>query len=615
MANASGYAGGSDASTERRGQVRHPLNALAYIDIGADNGGIVLNLSEDGMGFQAVGPLDSQQDVNLRIQLPHSTERIETAAKIVWLSESNRQAGVRFLEMPAEARAEIRGWIRSQNSNGDLLTETLAQPEILQPEVLKAPPPKTGPIHKKPNDKWLSLMADLETPPPQPKDLPQPKELPPEPLKGAPRFSDADSDRCTITLQELSARLNATENASRHFAQRAQSAYGNPLRRSVPREPALYQRGPELTKAGAIEESNGQTDRVPAEIEMAGADMLPASLVFAVPSTALAPVPSVPSVTDTEPSATVPNTKSYKPETTGTSWVPIGAPPAKSPALKWMAAAVAVVFFSLLCFAVGTWVGSLGIPAPSVQTSASANVASSAQSDASETGSAAASGSSLKSDGRDVKEGAAAKVGKKGSERVVSNPAGHKLGRSANSPNVVPVSQNLPLPSSQYSAPPLVTQTAQDLTPKAQVLAPTGPISYNAPAVQQPTPTKPPVMEVASAPQPTPSDYAPDASPPSIVAGRVLRPTDRFNPCHLIYRVEPVYPDTAKKNGIEGVVKIHETVRTDGTVRSIKVVSGPKPLALAALDAAQYWRYMPALLNGQPIETDQDIEITFRLPK
>jgi len=83
----------------------------------------------------------------------------------------------------------------------------------------------------------------------------------------------------------------------------------------------------------------------------------------------------------------------------------------------------------------------------------------------------------------------------------------------------------------------------------------------------------------------------------------------------LTYRVEPVYPPEAKQNGIEGTVKIHVTVDADGSVKNIKLVSGPPLLALSALDAAQYWRYMPALLNGQPIETEQDLEITFRLPR
>jgi TonB family protein len=126
---------------------------------------------------------------------------------------------------------------------------------------------------------------------------------------------------------------------------------------------------------------------------------------------------------------------------------------------------------------------------------------------------------------------------------------------------------------------------------------------------------KPPEVKPASPPAPLtqPSDLRP--STPRIVAGRQLRPTDRFNPCHLSYRVEPEYPTEAKQQRIEGAVKIHQMIGADGSVQSVKLLSGPPLLAPAAMDAAKYWRYLPALLNGQPVETEQDVEIDFRLPR
>jgi len=104
------------------------------------------------------------------------------------------------------------------------------------------------------------------------------------------------------------------------------------------------------------------------------------------------------------------------------------------------------------------------------------------------------------------------------------------------------------------------------------------------------------------------------ASSPRIVAGLILKPSDRFNPCYLAYRVEAAYPQQAEEQRIEGVVKIQQVIGTDGRVRSVKLLSGPPLLASAALEAAQYWRYVPALLNGRAVETEQDVEIEFRLP-
>ena len=102
-------------------------------------------------------------------------------------------------------------------------------------------------------------------------------------------------------------------------------------------------------------------------------------------------------------------------------------------------------------------------------------------------------------------------------------------------------------------------------------------------------------------------------SPSSTAAPRTQPPADRLVAAHLIYRVEPFYPKEALQQRVEGTVKIHATVGQDGRVKNLRVISGPASLTSAALNAAQYWRYVPALRNGEPIETDEDINIEFHL--
>jgi len=101
--------------------------------------------------------------------------------------------------------------------------------------------------------------------------------------------------------------------------------------------------------------------------------------------------------------------------------------------------------------------------------------------------------------------------------------------------------------------------------------------------------------------------------PNSSAAPRMQPPADRLVAAHLIYRVEPFYPKEALQQRVEGTVKIHATVGQDGRVKNLRVISGPASLTSAALGAAQYWRYVPALRNGEPIETDEDISIEFHL--
>ena len=59
-------------------------------------------------------------------------------------------------------------------------------------------------------------------------------------------------------------------------------------------------------------------------------------------------------------------------------------------------------------------------------------------------------------------------------------------------------------------------------------------------------------------------------------------------------KVQPTYPELAKKMQISGTVKIEVVVSPNGTVKEARVVGGHPVLANAALDAAKKWRFDPA---------------------
>jgi TonB family protein len=59
-------------------------------------------------------------------------------------------------------------------------------------------------------------------------------------------------------------------------------------------------------------------------------------------------------------------------------------------------------------------------------------------------------------------------------------------------------------------------------------------------------------------------------------------------------KVEPIYPELAKKMNITGVVRVQVVVAPNGTVKEAKVVGGHPLLANAALDAVKKWRFEPA---------------------
>jgi len=59
-------------------------------------------------------------------------------------------------------------------------------------------------------------------------------------------------------------------------------------------------------------------------------------------------------------------------------------------------------------------------------------------------------------------------------------------------------------------------------------------------------------------------------------------------------KVQPTYPELARKMNLVGTVKIEVVVAPNGSVKDARVVGGHPVLAGAALDAAKKWRFEPA---------------------
>lgn len=81
----------------------------------------------------------------------------------------------------------------------------------------------------------------------------------------------------------------------------------------------------------------------------------------------------------------------------------------------------------------------------------------------------------------------------------------------------------------------------------------------------------------------------------------------------LVHRIVPDYPPLARQVGLQGTVRLHAIIGTDGVVREVEVESGHPLLVKAALDAVSQWRYKPTLLNGQAVEVETTITVIFEL--
>jgi TonB family protein len=82
----------------------------------------------------------------------------------------------------------------------------------------------------------------------------------------------------------------------------------------------------------------------------------------------------------------------------------------------------------------------------------------------------------------------------------------------------------------------------------------------------------------------------------------------------LVSKVEPIYPEYAQQQGIQGAVLLQAIISKEGSVMSLSVVNTADPdLARAAMTAVGQWHYQPTLLNGEPVEVVTTITVDFKL--
>ncbi|MGB6330448.1 MAG: PilZ domain-containing protein, partial [Candidatus Sulfotelmatobacter sp.] len=97
---------------QARTHYRHELRTLTYVTLDEANGGIIRNLSHEGVAVQAVAPLHLQQRVRLHFDLRSPRVRVETSGEVCW-ARSSGQCGIRFVDLPARTGHQINEWIFS----------------------------------------------------------------------------------------------------------------------------------------------------------------------------------------------------------------------------------------------------------------------------------------------------------------------------------------------------------------------------------------------------------------------------------------------------------------------------------------------------------------------
>lgn len=100
------------------------------------------------------------------------------------------------------------------------------------------------------------------------------------------------------------------------------------------------------------------------------------------------------------------------------------------------------------------------------------------------------------------------------------------------------------------------------------------------------------------------TDRSDDATPHLMELGRLSAFSEEHE--YLpVYKAAPVYPSRAARLGIDGHVTVEYTVTTTGQTDNVHVIESTSSVFdRAAIESAQRYRYIPRVIDGEPVEVD-----------
>ncbi len=157
--------------------------------------------------------------------------------------------------------------------------------------------------------------------------------------------------------------------------------------------------------------------------------------------------------------------------------------------------------------------------------------------------------------------------------------------------------------------PPQPQSTATGATVIDVAPAPAEPVAQPA-ALPEPPPVKAPVRR-----QTPPAPAAPEPAGEKVaVAQPAAPPAATYVSARKISATAPVYPEAARRDGVEGTVVVEAEVDATGAVTGTRVVRGRSAaLDTAAAEALSKWRFEPARRDGVAVASSVRIGIRFDL--
>lgn len=564
---------------ERRQHPRRQILLFTYAVLGKDNGGLVFNLGEGGLALTAAAPLQEHHFAKMRVRFPDSAYWFETSGYLAWKSDSGKEAGIGFADLPEDTRFRIKQWVSQGESPGDLSSKEdevrttqnrlRRLPSFMEPDDPSREPFDIPEEQQFEDGAFQEHRFEERTRPPAPSS----SALFKTGIKGVferasvrrqvakikpprhPDYSVKPRTRVTSKALSIAAGVALAVGGWLFFQRTSWNEAGGIIAHDAPtaqssQEPA---RKPDVanTDVGAVEPPVAPSVQ---QVENASKN------VTTQPGIANSSAPQIenesPALNNLKTPATSPNTNSQR------------ASKQKPRSEEFLA----------------------NIPP-----------ASSAQRRSDSRQRPAPSQRELKTKSPQIT--ASAPVPSSESKPVESKPVESKPVQTA---------QASPAQNKDLNA----TRPSLSSNPPQPVAAPPPDISKEKPMEKENllvTP-KQPEAPLARTPLVTISfDPYPSIRMPKAEKSKKSQQGKSLQMGRLLMRVDPVYPEEAKQQGIEGTVRVHAIFNREGTVQSVISESGPPLLRPAAMNAVRQWRFSQTILGGQAMETEEEVTVQFRL--
>jgi hypothetical protein len=130
------FTGHQTQMPERRAHPRVFPRTLIYVACGESNGGMVLNVNDDGMAISMAIPVSDEAYSTLHVRMNGSPQSIEVHGRLAWTTKSKKRAGIQLIDVSEEQRRQIREWLAQEGVRDVNLLPRVSEPAA---SILPAP--------------------------------------------------------------------------------------------------------------------------------------------------------------------------------------------------------------------------------------------------------------------------------------------------------------------------------------------------------------------------------------------------------------------------------------------------------------------------------------------